>query len=190
MKKITTITLPKNSGKKVIADSKLFIWIDSDFKNWKADEKGKPTEAMDIDVFEMDIDATFAQMMSPDNLMTQEQILVFIEKYRDLLRQDGYATFFPFKSNGEVFVAGVSVGSGGLRARVRRLSCGGVWGAGFRHRVVVPATKSSDSLSEIDTLTPGHYEPSDIDRNIPNLVQRVKSLESDMKKIKKLINFE
>lgn len=151
---IKTIKIPKLPGKHTIANSKLFIYIDSDFKNWKADEKSASSKSMNIDIFEMDKDARFDQMMSVDNLMTQDQILYFVEKYKDLLRQDGYATFFPFKSNGEVFVANVRVSSGGLCVCVRRFSRDRVWGADYRGRVVVPQLESKD-LSP-DTLFPRH----------------------------------
>lgn len=145
MKHLTTISIPALKGKNVIANSKLFSYIDSNFKNWGADKPGTATKKMKLDVFEMDKDATFAEMMSPDNLLTQEQILYFIENHKDLLRQDDYATFFPFKSIDEVFVADVRVRVGGsLEARVYRLSYGLVWYAGDRHRVVVPATVTSN----------------------------------------------
>ena len=65
---------------------------------------------------------------------------------------------------------------GELMAYVRRFSDGRVWYAEDRHRVVVPqlALKSSElSLSSSDTLS---------------IANRVKSLEEDMLKIKKIIN--
>lgn len=152
MKHITTIKIPKLSGRKVIADSELFSWIDSDFKNWGADQKGKPIKAMNLDIFEMDKDAMFSEMMSPDNLLTQEQILFFVENHKDLLRKDGYGTFFPFKSKEEVFVARVRLDAGeGPVVDVRRFSYGGVWGAEYRRRLVVPQ------------LTPRNSEPSPLD---------------------------
>lgn len=161
MKHLTTIQLPKLSGNKVIADSTIFSYIDSDFRNWKADEKGKPTKAMKIDVFEMDTDATFAQMMSADNLMTQDQIIYFCKNHKDLLRHDGYATFFPFKSNGKVFVAFVYVKDGGLKVLVYRFSDDCVWSAEYRHRVVVP------TISTSEPLTPSHSDvlPNELNIN-------------------------
>lgn len=155
MKYITTIEIPALKGKRVIADSKLFYYIDSDFRNYRADKPGIATKKMKLDVFELDKDATFAQMMAADNLLTQEQILYFIERHKELLRQDGYATFFPFKSGEEVFVAGVYVDDGGcLGVVVRRFSDDGAWNAGYRPRFVLPQlilTNSEPSPS--DTLT-------------------------------------
>lgn len=139
MKHPTTIKIPALKGKKVIVDSKLFTYIDSDFKSYGANKPGKATKAMKLDVFEMDKDATFAQMMSPDNLLTQEQILYFVKNHKDLLRKDGYATFFPFKSGEEVFVAFVRVlvyNGGSLGVSMHRFSDGYAWRAEYRHRFV------------------------------------------------------
>ncbi len=139
MKHITTVTIPALEGKKVIADSKLFSYVDPDFKKWGADKPSGLSKKMKLDVQEMDKDATFAQMMSPEHVLTQEQILYFVEYHKDLLRQDGYETFFPFKSGTEVFVADVIVlGDGRLRAGAYRLSNDYVWNAEYRHRFVVP----------------------------------------------------
>lgn len=155
MKHITTIEIPALKGEGVIADSKLFYYIDSDFRNYGADKPGIATKKMKLDVFEMDKDATFAQMMSADNLLTQEQILYFIKNHKDLLRQNGYATFFPFKSGEEVFVAYVCVdGDGGLSVGVRRFSHDDVWSAEDRLRFVVPKlTPRTSESSPSDTLT-------------------------------------
>ncbi len=156
-KLIQTIEIPALKGTKVIADSKLFSWIDSNFKSWGADKKVKSTKTMKLDVCEMIEDATFAQIMSKDNLLTQEQILYFIENHKDLLRQDYYSTFFPFKSGEEVFVARVVVGDGGgLEVGVGCFSDDFVWFAGCRRRFVVPQLTprtSEQTLIPFDALT-------------------------------------
>lgn len=176
MKHLQTIIIPKLKGDEVIADSKLFFHIDSDFRNWETAEKGKATKKTKLDVFEMDKDATFEQMMSKEKLLTQEQILYVIENHKEVLRQDGYATFFPFKSNNVVFVALVRVSSGGLCVLVRRFSYGNVWGADARRRVVVPQLALKDfETSPSDTLA---------------LEKRVEELEATMEKIRKVIILE
>lgn len=151
-KLITTVTIPATTGKKTIAQSKLFTgWLDADFKNWGTDVKGEKRPEEILEVREMEQEATFAQMMSPEAVLTQEQILYFIEHHKDLLQQDGWSTFFPIKANNEVFVASVYFDGGGrLRAYVRRFSDGYVWRAESRHRVVVKQLKSNPS--EIDSL--------------------------------------
>ena len=89
-------------------------------------------------------DATFAQMFGSlkadlDKLcLTQHQIKTFCEKHQNLLRADGYGTFFLFKGEGQFFVADVRVRSDGLRVYVYRFGYDFVWHAGGRHRVVVP----------------------------------------------------
>ena len=138
-------------GKQTIADSKnVFNSIDSDFKAYGANTKGVVTTETAIDVYEMVKDANFAQMfgsLSTDlNILcvTQSQILNFIAKHRGMLRTEGYATFFLFKSGEEFFVADVSFAVGGsLWVYVIRFEYDGVWHASYRHRVVVPQLVTS-----------------------------------------------
>jgi len=149
------IQIPKTTGKETIANSKLFYYIDSDFKNYGADELGEKQPATDLAVCELTEDMTFKQMFTkPDEMaLTQSQILEFIEDNKDKLRQDGYSTFFLFKSKGNFFVAGVGVRSVGLSVRVYRFENDGVWGAAGRHRMVVPQL-TLKYLSDTETLEP------------------------------------
>ncbi len=133
-------------GTETLADAKdVFAFIDPDFKNWGADEKGSATEETTVDVYEMTKDATFSQMFGELNsdvsklCLTQHQIKNFVKKHRGWLRTEGYATFFLFKSNDNFFVAYVLFCSGGsLSVYVGRFGRSGVWDAGSRRRVVVP----------------------------------------------------
>lgn len=119
-------------------------YLDPDFVRWNTDERGVATGPAKADVYEMDRkDATFREMFTslgdPESLvLSQGQIIDFCKRHRDLLRQDGYATFFLFKAHGELFVAGVDVGGGKLLAYVRRFGLGSRWCADYRPRVVVP----------------------------------------------------
>lgn len=140
-----SLVLDAVDGKKVLVDAKnLFTYIDSDFKNWGADEPGQSTGETPVEVYEMAKDTTFSQMfgsLSGDarkSCFTQSQIKSFVKKYRNWLRTDGHATFFLFESRGQFFVASVVVRSDGFRVFVSRFERSDVWGAGFRHRVVVP----------------------------------------------------
>lgn len=178
MKKLSTVTVPALKGKKVIASSKgIFTYIDSDFKNWGADKPGTPTKETKLDIFEMDTDATFEQMMSKDNVLTQEQILYFVENHKDQLKQDGYATFFPFKSGDDFFVAGVYLDSDGPDVYVDRLSDDCVWYAERRRRVVTP--QLTVNPSEARALTLGDSSES--------LLLRIEKIEETLNKIKKLL---
>ena len=103
------------------------------------------TEKTQVSVHEMIRDGTFAQIWNglSDDLnslcLTQSQIVQFVQKHRQWLRTNGYATFFLFKVRDEFFVAFVYVrGAGRLGVLVYRFSFDYVWGAGSRHRVVVP----------------------------------------------------
>ncbi len=132
-------------GSRIISSSeKVFSYIDPDFKNYGADEKGKKTKKTEVVVHKTVENASFAQMFgSLDSntkalCLTQDQILEFIETHRRQIT-NGYATFFLFKSSNQFFVAGVLVeNSGTLWVNVYRLEYDNVWKAKDSHRVVVP----------------------------------------------------
>jgi hypothetical protein len=140
------LVLDECNGAEILADAKeVFAYIDSDLKNWGADEKGKTTGKTPVQVFEIKKDAIFAQMfgsLSSDLkklCLTQNQIIGFVRQYRKWLRADGYATIFLFESNNEFFVARVNVYSDGkLHVFVNRFEYSHVWHAEYRHRLVVP----------------------------------------------------
>ena len=153
-----TITIPALKGERIIAEARdIFTgYIDSDFKDWDADEKGIESKEIKLDVFEPQKDFIFSDFFSEDNVMTQEQIIYFVENNKDLL--SNFYTFFPFKSKGRFFVAGVYVFSAdGLGVSVSRFSDDYVWVAGRRLRVVVPQleTKSLEP-SPYDSLLLSH----------------------------------
>lgn len=156
---ITTeaITLKKTTGKELIGESKIFSWIDSDFKNYGCNVKEKPKKAVDVEVREMTENGTFKDIFAGDLdklVLSQGQILEFVKNHKDLLSKHWY-TFFLFKVDGEYFVARVLFrGGGGLLVGVRRFSRDGVWFAERRHRMVVPklilensGPRSSDALT-------------------------------------------
>lgn len=133
------------SGKEVIAKAKnVFVSIDSDFKNWNADQQGPETKETECLVYEMEKDANFAQMFGSLNsdleklCMSQHQIIEFAKEHSAQLRKDGYATLFLFKANDQFFVASVRVCPDGLSVFVRRFEFANVWDADDRIRVVVP----------------------------------------------------
>ncbi|MFA6160038.1 MAG: hypothetical protein WC678_03040 [Parcubacteria group bacterium] len=134
-------------GVEVIAgsDDMFEAGIDSDFKDYKADELGQATGETPVEVYEMTKDGTFTQLfgsLSGDIsklCLTQAQIKGFVRKYKSWLRTDGYGTFFLFKSHGHFFVARVGVNSDGrLGVGVLRFEDDYVWDAEYRHRIVVP----------------------------------------------------
>lgn len=141
-----SLVLDAIKGTEILAEAKeMFKYIDSDFRNWKADEKGPATKETAVHVYEMAQDATFSQMfgsLSSDlrkPCLTQAQIKNFVRKYREWLRTGGWATFFLFESNKELFVAHVDVLSDGLLwVDVRRFEYSYVWSAEGRYRLVVP----------------------------------------------------
>lgn len=153
MKLLHTISLPK-VGKKLISKSKLFSYIDGDFKNWGLNDT-TTSQKQNLSVYELTEDMTFEQIFPiPEKMfLTQGQILSFIEKHKDKLRTDGYATFFLFKSKGKFFVASVFGYDGGaLGVIVFRSAYDGPWDAQARPRVVIPQLDDSLSLEPSNTL--------------------------------------
>ncbi len=133
-------------GSEILADaSDVFTWIDSDLRNWDADEKGQATENIPVQVYELEKDGKYPQIYSAHSsdldmlCLTQHQIKKFVQKYQNWLQTDGYATFFLFKSNSYYFVAFVYFRSHGrLGVGVYRPGYGHTWDAGNRHRFVLP----------------------------------------------------
>ena len=142
------VVIPVCDGTQTIADNgkRVFTgWIDPDFKAYGANERGQATPETSVQVYEMTEDADFATMFASldketDKLcLTQHQILEFVRSRPDLLRTDGYATFFLFKSKGKLVVAHVyRYGDGTFSVSVYRFDFNLVWYTRYRHRVVVP----------------------------------------------------
>lgn len=141
------LELDATDGKQTIAQAKDAFpgYIDGDFREWGCDVKSAPTGKTEVAVYEMIKDGDFARIfngMSDDLnklVLTQPQIIKFVQKHRQWLRTEGYGTFFLFKVGDEFFVARVLVDGGGqLKARVYRFSYDDVWHAEGRRRIVVP----------------------------------------------------
>ena len=120
--------------------------IDSDFARWGTNIPGQATGPTPASVYEQIENANFRQMFTSlcvadfDRLCwSQAQIKCFVRSHKKWLRSDGWVTFFLFKVGDEFFVAFVHVDAvDGPRVRVDRFSCGRVWRAERRFRVVVP----------------------------------------------------
>ncbi len=153
---LSSITLAPTKGRVTLAQAgDVFTGhLDPDFRNWASDVAGIDTAEAPADTYEIKKDGTYAQLFgslvgaqgSYEEIVAachplcwqQGQIVEFARSHRALLRQDGYATLFLFKVDGEVFVARVRVHGGKLRAGVDRFSHALVWNADYRSRVVVP----------------------------------------------------
>ncbi len=141
------LTIPALDGKRTIARAKTtFTWgIDVDFTNWGLNVEGPATSATNAEVHEMVKDGNFADIYGGTGrdldklVLTQDQVISFVETYKKWLRTEESHTFFLLKHGDEFFVAGVCVVSGGSPyASVDRFSLDFVWCAEFRHRFVIP----------------------------------------------------
>ncbi len=145
-----TLTIPATVGKRTIAKAKKVFtaYLDADFKGWGLDIESNPTPETLVEVHELIRDGNFAQIYGDLDVpltklvLTQDQIIAFVETHKKWLRTDGYGTFFLFKENvkGEdkFFVAGVRVVSGGLDVGVDEFSSDYVWYGVYSHRFVIP----------------------------------------------------
>lgn len=142
-----TLIIDECDGSEILSDaSDVFEWIDPDFINWGADERGDVTsDTPVVDVYELEKDGSFSQIYGAFSAdleklcLTQHQIKKFVQKHRRWLKEDGYGTFFLFKSNGHLFVASVNFRSDGrLNVIVGRFESDNVWDAEYRHRFVIP----------------------------------------------------
>jgi hypothetical protein len=144
LRHLKTVTLAPTKGDATLAKAKdVFTdWLDSDFKNWGTDFPGEDTAETKVDVHEMARDGTyktlFESLGDPRKLrLTQGQIKEFCRSNSDFLAEESYGTFFLFEVKGKLFVADVDVEGGELRAGVNSLGNDSVWGAGYRHLLVV-----------------------------------------------------
>ncbi len=161
MNHLKTITLKATKGTQTIANAKdVFTgYIDSDFVNWKLDQKEKPTKAMKLAVCEMTENGTYKQIFTDPEKMwvTQDQVIEFVKSHKEDLQQSWY-TFFLIKRDSDFFVVGVSLYSvlrPGVHVRGFADAC--VWRAEYRRRFVLPqlALENSESvtLRPSETLT-------------------------------------
>jgi len=139
------LSLGSCDGQQTIAQAKdVFTYRDSDFGNWGLNRASESAKEMKVKVYEMKKDATFNQMFNDINsdlnklCLFQGQIIEFVQKYREHLRPNGYATFFLFKRGRKFFVARVYVGSSDLEVDVSRFESVCAWRAGCRRRLVAP----------------------------------------------------
>ena len=141
------LVIPATDGKALISEAKdvFKVWIDPDFLRLDANEPSNPTPEAVPRVYEMERDTTFEQMFDSvckdkDKICwTQSQIIGFVQKYPNWLHPEGWATFFPFKSKRNFFVASVYwYDPARLDVNVRQREDDKVWDAGHRYRVVLP----------------------------------------------------
>lgn len=139
------IVVGATTGDKTFANAKdvFNAYLDPNFERRGTNKRGKATERAPVAIYEIRMNATFREVFSSlddpgDLVLTQEQVIDFCREHHDKLRQDGYATFFLFEVDDEVYVAVVYVSGSKLGARVFHFGHDGRWDAGYQSRVVVP----------------------------------------------------
>ncbi|MEN9852283.1 MAG: hypothetical protein RI996_226 [Candidatus Parcubacteria bacterium] len=145
LKYVTSVMIPPTFGKITLAQSgNVFIgYLDTNLKKWGTNKPEAAADETGVSIYEVKQDGDFRTLFSglttdTDLLcLTQEQIVTFITKFSDLLRQEGFPTFFLFEVGGEVFVLYVLVYTSGLQCGVDRFDSNSVWHALYRSRAVV-----------------------------------------------------
>lgn len=139
------LILDPRDGKRTLAKANdIFSYIYPGFEKWRANEPGEATEKTLIDIYEMVENATFTQMFgslsreTKQLCLTQDQIIGFVMKYRQWLRDEGFETYFLFESYGQFFVAKVHHESYRLDVYIDRFECSDVSDAEGYSRLVVP----------------------------------------------------
>lgn len=140
----STIELGATNGKETIAEATDVFTAGIYYAKKRGPSKVMPKTA--VNVYEMIKDETCSQVFGGfgENLKrlcwTESQIVALCRDHRDLLRKDGYGTFFLFSGkNCEFLVARVYVCVGGqLHVYVHPLDNDRVWYAESRHRIMVP----------------------------------------------------
>ena len=141
-----SIVIEATDGKRTIVQAtNVFKYIDPDFKSLELDVNVAVTSKMSVEVFEQEKDGTFVSIFGSVGrdmnamCLTQNQIIVFVQKHREWLRTEGYGTFFLFEVDGKFLVARVDVDSDGeLSVNVDQFSCDRVWYARCCERFVLP----------------------------------------------------
>lgn len=154
------IKLSKKIDSAVIADSRLFSYIDPDFRNYKADEVLPGRENLIVKVKKLEKNSTYKEIFNPDtDVMSQSEILDFVEHNKEFCLSS-WSVHFLFRSHGNLFVAYMGVYSDGLYVFVYRFESDDVWNAGSLTRMVVPQQPTSalgeTSLGSSDTLSLSH----------------------------------
>ena len=143
------IKIKKTSGKRFFSQMKKLFkgFLDQDFTSYGLDVESEERPETPVQVFELTANATFETIFKSfdveldDLVLTQDQIISFVEEHKDWLHPEGWSEFFLTKVNGQFFVVDVYRFARGLDAYVYHLSDDYVWGAGRRYRIVVPQQK-------------------------------------------------
>ncbi|MFP4515039.1 MAG: hypothetical protein ACLFNO_03505 [Parcubacteria group bacterium] len=142
-----TIKIEATTDKAGIAKSKEVFksWLDPDFDSLDLDVEQKPSEGVEVEVYELKKGRTFKEIFASfkqdlDSLcFTQQQIVKFCQMYEDRLHPN-WVTFFPFKENNDYFIAYVRKYPDGLYALALCYEFNLVWEAKCSYRLVVPKT--------------------------------------------------
>lgn len=147
------LTIPACSGGRTIARAGGVFrgYIDPDFVGYGLDDiEGAATPDTDVEVNELIRDGKAEDIYNSVGgdldrfVLTQDQVISFVEIHRDWLRAGGYGTFFLLKKSNEFFFAYVDLSSDGkLYVNTYRLPSDYVWRSFYRLRFVLPTPTSA-----------------------------------------------
>ena len=146
-----SLVIEPTDGSRTIAQAEdVFAFIEPSFR--KLNESGVPTGETCVQVYEMRKDAIYSEIFGSlvdnvnikDLLLTQHQIIVFCQKYREWIKSDVNSdTFFLFKNTDGLFVAQVCEENNcTLSVTSREFASRSSWLAENVNQVVVPLVDS------------------------------------------------
>lgn len=137
-----SLVLDPTDGTEVLANAEdVFVYIDLEFE--KQDKPGPATEEVTVAVYELALDATYAEMLGSlsenlrESCLTQAQIKGFARKYSSWM---GRVCLFLFESHEQFFLADVNIddSNGELEIHLGEFNDPIRCNADYRDRVVVP----------------------------------------------------
>lgn len=152
-----SLTIKACSGKRTIAKAKMVFrgHIDPDFVGYGLDVEGVATPDMGVEVHELVSDGQFENIYNNVErdleklVLTQDQVISFVEDHLEGLRKDNSETFFLLKKGKDFFVARVSSPDGELLVLTYWLKSTIVWDSDDKLHFVFPQLTPASVVEEV-----------------------------------------
>ncbi len=146
LKHTKTVVIGATKGERTIVNSNLFTrGIDHDFFIYGCTLPSKSKKEREVNIYELEGIGTFTQiyqkMCNSDELkqsvLTQDQILEFVETHQGELQQNGLGNFFLIRNDGKFYVVSVYYATRtDLSVSIYQFSDPHIWNAG-RYRFIL-----------------------------------------------------
>jgi hypothetical protein len=111
------LTIDPTTGKEKASDKDVFLSTDQNFKNWNLDQVAPPTNAVSLEIFSLNGEASFDEIFKSDAekekaALTMPQIRKVVAKYADGLK-DGNV-YFLIKVGNKFYIVQTSTKADGI----------------------------------------------------------------------------